>query len=76
MINTGVKIGEIKAGKKDVTVNYVDAAGAEQKAVFDKLIVSIGRVPNTAGLNAEAVGLKLTERGQIDVNDGLPDQPA
>ncbi|QNM94989.1 dihydrolipoyl dehydrogenase [Chitinimonas koreensis] len=69
VISTGVKIGEIKAGKKDVTVNYVDAAGAEQKMVFDKLIVSIGRVPNTAGLNADAVGLKLTERGQVEVDD-------
>jgi dihydrolipoamide dehydrogenase len=34
----------------------------------DKLIVSIGRVPNTIGLNAEAVGLKLDERGAIVVD--------
>jgi len=68
-ISLGVKIGDIKAGKNDVTVNYVDAAGAAQKAVFDKLIISIGRVPNTGGLNAEAAGLKLTERGFIEVDD-------
>jgi pyruvate/2-oxoglutarate dehydrogenase complex dihydrolipoamide dehydrogenase (E3) component len=35
----------------------------------DKLIVSIGRVPNTTGLNAAAVGLKLDERGAIVVDD-------
>ena len=35
----------------------------------DKLIVSIGRGPNTNGLNAEAVGLQLDERGAIVVND-------
>ncbi|MBY0446298.1 MAG: FAD-dependent oxidoreductase, partial [Burkholderiales bacterium] len=69
IINTGVKIGEIKAGKKDVTVNWTDVAGSEQVSVFDKLVVAIGRVPNTSGLNADAVGLKLTERGQIEVND-------
>ena len=34
----------------------------------DKLIVSIGRVPNTTGLNAEGVGLKLDERGAIVVD--------
>ncbi|MFX5506054.1 FAD-dependent oxidoreductase, partial [Acinetobacter baumannii] len=34
-----------------------------------KLIVSIGRVPNTIGLNGEAVGLKLDERGAIVVDD-------
>ena len=68
-INLGVKIGEIKAGKKSVSVAYTDAKGAEQKLEVDKLIVSIGRVPNTTGLNAEAVGLKLDERGAIVVDD-------
>ena len=67
-ISLGVQIGAITAGKNDVTVNYVDDKGAAQKAVFDKLIVSIGRVPNTTGLNAEAVGLKLDERGFIAVD--------
>ena len=67
-ISLGVKIGAITAGKKDVTVEYTDDKGNEQKAVFDKLIVSIGRVPNTIGLNAEAVGLKLDERGFIAVD--------
>ncbi len=33
------------------------------------MIVSIGRVPNTAGLNADAIGLKLDERGFIAVDD-------
>ena len=67
-IEMGVKIGDIKAGK-EVSVNYADAAGKEHKATFDKLIVSIGRVPNTTGLNPEAVGLKLDERGFIVVDD-------
>ena len=68
-INLGVKIGTIAAGKNNVTVNYTDDKGAAQKAVFDKLIVSIGRVPNTIGLNAEGVGLKLDERGFVAVDD-------
>ena len=68
VVNLGVKIGAIAAGKNDVTVNYVDNKGAAQKAVFDKLIVSIGRVPNTTGLNAEAVKLKLDERGFVAVD--------
>jgi dihydrolipoamide dehydrogenase len=68
-INLGVKISEVKTGKKGVTVAYTDAAGAEQKLECEKLIVSIGRVPNTTGLNAEVVGLKLDERGFIAVDD-------
>jgi dihydrolipoamide dehydrogenase len=67
-INLGVKIGAIKAGKQDVTVDYADAQGKDHKAVFDRLIISIGRVPNTIGLQAEAVGLKLDERGFIAVD--------
>lgn len=67
-INTGVKIGEVKVGKKGVSIAYTDKDGAEQKLDADRLIVSVGRVPNTDGLNAEAVGLKLDERGMIEVD--------
>jgi dihydrolipoamide dehydrogenase len=67
-IEFGVKVGEIKAGKKGVSVAYTDAKGEAQTLEVDKLIVSIGRVPNTTGLNAEAVGLKLDERGAIVVD--------
>jgi dihydrolipoamide dehydrogenase len=68
-ISLGCKIGAIKADGKQVTVEYADAKGDAQKAVFDKLIISIGRVPNTIGLNAESVGLKLDERGFVAVDD-------
>ena len=68
-INLGVKISEVKSSKKGVAVSYTDVAGAEQKLECEKLIVSIGRVPNTIGLNAEAVGLKLDERGFVAVDD-------
>lgn len=67
-INLGVKIGSIKTGKQDETVDYTDVKGQDHKAVFDRLIISIGRVPNTIGLNTEAVGLKLDERGFIAVD--------
>ncbi|TFW08971.1 dihydrolipoyl dehydrogenase [Oxalobacteraceae bacterium OM1] len=68
-IQLGVKIGAVTAGKKDVTVEYTDSKGEAHKDVYDRLIVSIGRVPNTVGLNPEAVGLKLDERGAIVVDD-------
>jgi len=68
-IQLSVKITKVTKGKKDVTVAYTDAKGAEQSLVVDKLIVSIGRVPNTIGLNPDAVGLKLDERGAIVVDD-------
>ena len=69
----GVQIGEVKTltkGKKAVVeVHYVDTAGAAQVLECDRLIVSVGRIPNTDGLGLEAVGLSLDERGFIPVDD-------
>ncbi|MFW2357854.1 dihydrolipoyl dehydrogenase [Hydrogenophaga sp.] len=67
-IELGVKVGEIKTTKKGVSVAYTNAKGEAQSLDADKLIVSIGRVPNTIGLNVEAVGLQLDERGAIVVD--------
>ncbi len=71
-IELGVKVGEIKTVKKgrntEVSIAYTNAKGEEVKLDADKLIVSIGRVPNTNGLNVEAVGLQLDERGAIVVD--------
>ena len=67
-IELGVKISKVTA-KKNVAVEYTDAAGKAQSVLFSKLIVAIGRVPNTIGLGVEAIGLKLDERGFVNVDD-------
>jgi dihydrolipoamide dehydrogenase len=68
-IQLGVKVGEVKSSKKGVSVAYTDSKGEAKTLEVDKLIVSIGRVPNTIGLGAETIGLKLDERGAIVVDD-------
>lgn len=68
-IETGVKVGEVKVSEQGVSVAYTNAKGEAQTLAVDKLIVSIGRTANTIGLNAEAVGLALDERGAIVVDD-------
>ena len=67
-IELGVKVGEIKNSKKGVSIAYTNSKGEAQTLDADKLIISIGRVPNTIGLNAESVGLQLDERGAIAVD--------
>jgi len=67
-IELGVKVGAVKTTKKGVTVAYTDAKGADHSLSVDRLIVSIGRLPNTAGLGAEVVGLALDARGAIAVD--------
>jgi dihydrolipoamide dehydrogenase len=68
-IELGVKVGEIKNGKKGVSVAYTSAKGEALTLDVDKLIISIGRTANTIGLGAEAIGLKLDERGMVVVDD-------
>ncbi len=72
-IELGVQVGEIQVAKKgkhtEVHVAYKNAKGESFALEVDKLIVSIGRVPNTVGLNPEAVGLKLDERGAVVVDE-------
>jgi len=67
-ISLGVKIGKVTAKKSGITVEYNDKDGAAQKLECDRLIVSVGRVPNTDGLGADAVGLKVDPRGFIEVD--------
>jgi dihydrolipoamide dehydrogenase len=67
-INTGINIKSIKASKKDVVINYVDSNNQAQSLEVDKLIVAIGRVPNTIGLGVKENDLLLNERGFIVVD--------
>jgi len=72
-ISLGVTIDragvEKKGRSEEVRVGYTDSAGAVQTLTVDRLIVSIGRVPNTTGLAPEAIGLTLDERGFVRVDD-------
>ena len=67
-IELGIKIKSVKKGRKDVTVEYEASDGSAKKLECDRLIVSIGRVPNTEGLGAADVGLKVDARGFIEVD--------
>ena len=67
-IQLGIAITKVTVGKRDVAVEWKDAAGKPATATFDALIVSIGRVPHTAQLGADKVGLALDERGFVTVD--------
>ena len=68
-IELGVRINEVTKAANGVTVSYDDAQGAGRKLECDRMIVSVGRIPNTDKLNLESIGLKTDERGVIPVND-------
>jgi dihydrolipoamide dehydrogenase len=67
-IQLGVKIGSVQKTKQGVSVDYADEKGVARKLECDKLIVSIGRVPNTDDLGADKVGLRIDAHGFIEVD--------
>ncbi len=68
-IQLGISINEVKTTGEGVTIAYTDKDGNAKTLEADRLIVSVGRVPNTDNLGLEAIGLKANERGFIDVDD-------
>ena len=68
-IEMGVSIGDIKSSAKGVHVAYKSSDGKPQTLDCDRLIVSVGRVPNTENLSLESVGLAVDDRGFIPVDD-------
>jgi dihydrolipoamide dehydrogenase len=68
---TSHKVKEVTRKGKAVTVKADDAKGNELVLEGDYCLVAVGRRPYTDGLNAEAAGVKITERGQVEVNDHL-----
>ncbi|MCX7549844.1 dihydrolipoyl dehydrogenase [Xanthomarina sp. F2636L] len=70
-INTSHKVKSVERKGDEVIVKADNKKGEEVEFKGDYCLVSVGRRPYTDGLNAEAAGVKLTERGQIEVNDNL-----
>jgi len=68
---TSHKVKEVTRNGNLVTVKADDAKGAELVLEGDYCLVAVGRRAYTDGLNAEKAGVKLTDRGQVEVNDHL-----
>ena len=67
-IELGASVGAVSKSKSGVSIAYKTAQGKESKLDCDRLIVSIGRVPNTEGLGADKVGLRIDEKGFVEVD--------
>ena len=66
-IRLGTKVIGTGSNNREVTVTYETREGKQQLSV-DKLIVAVGRKPNTEGLGAKDIGLSVDERGFIEVD--------
>lgn len=68
---TSHKVQSVERAGDVVTVKAENAKGEIVTLEGDYSLVSVGRRPYTDGLNAEKAGVKLTDRGQVEVNDHL-----
>ncbi|MEG3156962.1 dihydrolipoyl dehydrogenase [Lysobacter zhanggongensis] len=71
-IKLGAKVSKAevkgKGKSKEVHLTYTDDKG-EQSIVVDKLLVAVGRKAASKGLLAEGTGVKLDDRGRIEVDE-------
>jgi dihydrolipoamide dehydrogenase len=67
-IHLGAKVTSATVANEEVTVTYEVKKGSQQ-LVIDKLIVAVGRKPNTESLGAAELGIQITERGFIQVDE-------
>ncbi|HBR53116.1 MAG TPA: dihydrolipoyl dehydrogenase, partial [Flavobacteriaceae bacterium] len=65
------KVSAVERNGDEITVTATDKKDKEVTFTGDYCLVSVGRRPYTDGLKAENAGVKVNERGQIDVNDHL-----
>lgn len=65
----GVTLGDIARTEQGLQIDYSDSSNQAQILQCDKLIVAVGRVPNTEGLNAASIGLPLNAHGFIEVDE-------
>jgi dihydrolipoamide dehydrogenase len=63
-ISTGTPVENVEADKSSVKLSYGD-----ETAEVDYLCIAGGRAPDVEGLGLEAAGVKLTERGKVEVDE-------
>jgi len=68
---TSHKVKSVERNGEGVQVQAENAKGETITLDGDYSLVSVGRRPYTDGLDADKAGVKITERGQVEVNDHL-----
>jgi len=67
---TGAKIGDVKVGKSSVQMS-VETGGKKESLEFEKVLVAAGRAPNIDGIGLKELGVQMTDRGFIKINERM-----
>jgi dihydrolipoamide dehydrogenase len=68
-LETTLKAGKVL--KKSVKLTVEDAKGASEEFSCDKVLVAVGRRPNSAGTGLETIGVEIDQQGRVVVDDAL-----
>ncbi len=60
------KVVKMETSQKGITVTFADKEGKEFKEEYNKVLVSIGRKPNSENLGLENTKVKITPRGFVE----------
>src|SRR5882672_4285656 len=64
------KIGDVKVGKTSVTMS-VEVGGKKQTLEVEKVLVAAGRAPVIDDIGLKEMGVQLTDRGFIKINERM-----
>ncbi|MDB4871250.1 MAG: dihydrolipoamide dehydrogenase [Gemmatimonadales bacterium] len=67
---TGAKISDVKVGKNSVSMS-VESGGKKQTLEVEKVLVAAGRAPNTEDIGLKEMGVQVTDRGFIKINERM-----
>ncbi|MCG7958806.1 MAG: dihydrolipoyl dehydrogenase, partial [Candidatus Thiodiazotropha taylori] len=70
-IMLGTKVTDIQAQKSGLKVSFEGKQAPDKPQTYDRVLVSVGRVPNGKKINAEAAGINVDERGFIPVDQHM-----
>jgi len=70
-ILTSTKVESVVDNGSSVTVSYTGKDGQPASIEADKVLMSVGFAPNVEGFGLDKTGVKLTERGAIDIDDHM-----
>jgi len=67
-IHTAVKVTKVEPQADGLLVSF-EGAKAPEPQKFDRILVSVGRRPNTDGIGLDALGITADDRGFLNVNE-------
>ena len=67
-VMVGAKISNVKVGKAGVTMT-VESGGESRTLEVEKVLVAAGRAPNIENVGLKEAGVKLSERGFVEINE-------